>query len=340
MSLVEPALMLVLVLCFLGAATLSVAEVSIIRVRRSEVLVDAGERRSSSRDLLELLDDLPVVLNSILLLVLLFQVCTATIGGFLAGRWFGGIGVTVATFAVTAVLFLYAEAVPKTVAVRSPKRMALRLTPLLKAVVRVLRPFVAVLVRLADLQSPGSTVSLGALTEEEIRALARESAAAGEIAEHDVVLVDRSFEFNDRSVGEVMVPRGGVRAVQARETVGTALTRAFQLGHRRLPVYRRDLDDIVGIVRLRDLAAIARDAPGTPAEAVATEALRCRADDPISELLTKMQRAGSWLAIVTDGSDRTVGLATVEDLVAELVGEIADERRNITARRRPDQNWS
>lgn len=329
MSIVDWVLVLAFVLCFAGAATLSVAEVSIIRVRRSEVLVDAS-RRSSARQLLVLLDDLPVVLNSVLLLVLLFQVCTATIGGFLAGRWFGGVGVTVATFAITAVLFLYAEAVPKTLAVRSPKRMALRLTPLLRAVVRVLRPFVAVLVRLADLQSPGSTVSLGALSEEEIRALARESAAAGEIGAHDVVLVDRSFEFNDRSVGEVMVDRGSIQAVEATEPVATALNRAFTVGHRRLPIYERDLDDVLGVVRLRDLAAVAREAPDTPVRDLAAAVLRCRADDPISELLKQMQRAGSWMAIVTDTSDRTVGLATVEDVVAELVGEIADERSNIT----------
>jgi CBS domain containing-hemolysin-like protein len=222
-------------------------------------------------------------------------------------------------------LFVYAEAIPKTIAVRSPHQVALLVLPILEFVVALLRPFVGGLIRLANLQSSGKLTSPGALMEEEIRALTRESAAAGVITTGDAVLVDRSFEFNDRQVGDVMVARDQIRAITAQQSVTEAAARAISFGHRRLLVYGHDLDDVVGVVRLRDVAAAADNNPSAAAATVATEVLRCRPDYLISMLLRDMQRSGQRLAIVTDPDGRTVGLVTIEDLVAELVGEIADD---------------
>ena len=150
MNPVDLVLVGMLVACFAGAATLSIAEVSILRTRRAEILLDARQGRSRAKHLLRLLDELPIVLNCVLLVVLLLQVTAATVAGALAGRWFGGVGVTIATVMITIVLFVYGEAVPKTMAVRSPQAMALRMTPLLRILVPLVRPPVAVLVRLAD----------------------------------------------------------------------------------------------------------------------------------------------------------------------------------------------
>ncbi len=325
MNLLEPVLILALHGCAVSAGVLSVAEVSIVRVRRSQVLVDARKGVARSEQLLQLIDDLPVVLNTVLLLVLLCQVGAATIAAFLAERWFGGLGVTVATFVLTATLFVYAEAIPKTRAVRVPETTALRLTPMLRHLVRFLRPIVIALVRLADLHSPGSVGALGPSSEAEIRALAIESAEAGAIGRGDADLVERSFEFNDRAVRDVMVPRSRIEAVSGDRTVTEVRDRAIALGHRRLPVYRDGLDDVVGVVRLRDLVALAATDPGTTAESAMTSVLTCPPHQLISELLQRMQVTGQWLAVVIDGGS-TVGLATIEDIVAELVGEIADER--------------
>ncbi|MCP4222480.1 MAG: DUF21 domain-containing protein [Actinomycetia bacterium] len=325
MSLIDPLLVAMLIVCFAGAAAFAVAEVSILRVRRSEVLLDADQLRPRARELLRLLDELPVVLNCVLLVVLLLQVSAATIASSLAVRWFGGVGVTIAAFVMTTVLFVYGEAVPKTMAMRSPHVMALRMTPLLRALVRVMRPPVTLLVALADLQTPGGSVSTRALTEREIRALAHEAAEVGEIEVDDVALVDRSFEFNDRCVADVMVERDRICSVTSSESVSDALHRAIPFGHRRLPVCGDDVDDIVGVVRLRDVASVVRTAPSAAVGSVATEALRCGPSQLISELLRRMQASGQWLALVADTDGLTVGLATIEDVVAELVGEISDE---------------
>jgi len=311
--------------CFVLAAALAIAEVSLIRVRRSAVLVDAERGDHRARQLLALLDEFPVALNSVLLLVLSAQVAAATIAGFLAERWFGGVAVTITSIVLTAVLFVYAEAVPKTVAVRAPDVWARRVTPFVRVVTTVCRPVVAVLVRLADLQSPGHDTMVGALTEDELRALANESAAVGVIDRDDAALVDRSFDFGDRRVADVMVPRERVVFVGADEPVERIVAGALESGHRRFPVSSGGVDDIVGFVRFRDIAAAERATPSAAATEIMTAVMRCRAEDPIARVLDRMQESGTWLAIASDPAGRTLGLVTIEDIVAELVGEISDD---------------
>ncbi len=326
MDLVDLLLVGALVICFAGAALMGASEVSIVRLRRSMVLTEARSDDGRVEHLLRLLDDLPAVFNAVLLLALGFQVSAAAITGLLAERWFGGAGVATATVVLTAALFVYAEAVPKTRAMRAPRSTALRVTPLLRVIATVLRPVVSVLVWLAGLQARGPVSAVGVLTEEEIRALTLESAAAGEIGERDADLVVRSFEFNDRQVGEIMVDRDDMTSVANHVTAVDALTLAVASGHRRLPVHGVDLDQIIGVVRLRDLAAATTSGSNPVVSSLADEVLRCRSDELISNLLTRMQRSGRWMAVVADIDDQTVGLVTIEDVVAELVGEIEDER--------------
>ncbi len=311
--------------CVGGAAVLAAAEVTLIRIRRAEVVVSAEEGDTRSTALLRLLDDLPATLNSVLLVVLLLQVGAATISGVLAARWFGALGVTASSVVLTFVLFVYGEAIPKTLAVRSPLRYARRLTRVLRVVRIAARPAVSVLLRLADLQSVGQP-DFGAVTERQLLSLARESAEVGEIEPEDAALVERSFEFGDQRAGDIMIPRAEIEAVVLDESVTDAFARAVAAGHRRLPVLDGDLDHVAGIVRLRDVAAAATGEEPPTVESVMTPVLFCAADEPISDLLRRMQAAGRWLAIVRGERGSTVGLLTIEDIVAELVGEIADER--------------
>jgi CBS domain containing-hemolysin-like protein len=322
---VDGGLVMAWVGCFLGVAGLSVAEVAILRVRRSRVEVAARAGDARARRLLRLLDDLPLTLNTILLLALLLQVSTATIGGYLAQRQFGNVGVSAATVVITVVLFLYAEAIPKTMAIRSSYQMARLVTPVLAPLVGVFRPLVRLLVWLADQQTPGTGAQLSAFSEEELRALARESALAGVIEVADARLVDRSFEFGDRRVEEIMVGRESIVSVGADQTLLDSSRAALSAGHRRLPIVGAGLDDVIGVARLRDVVAAMRADSQESVASVATPVLRTGPDRPISQLLRRMQQASQWLAIVEDDRGRTVGLVTVEDVVAELVGEIAEE---------------
>ena len=171
-------LLAVLTIAVAGAAALAAAEVAILRLRRSRIRVAGDSGDATAVGLLKLLEDLPLVLNTVLLSVLFLQVGAATVAGFLAARFFGGPGATAASVLLTGVLFLYGEAIPKTIAVRHPEAVARRAARPLRILVIVLRPVVKVLTTLANWQIPGSLSQPtdDSMSEAELRAVLRESA--------------------------------------------------------------------------------------------------------------------------------------------------------------------
>ncbi len=317
------ALIAVLVSAFVGAAVLAVVEVSLLRVRVSRVRVDAAQGDRRSQDLLLLLEELPLVMNTVLFIVLLCQVSVAATSGYLAQQWAGGPWVTVVSILVSLLLFVYAESLPKTMAVRAPHERALRAARSLRFLVRLWRPVVAALVAFAGLHAPEQATAVDVVSERELRLLARQAAQAGEIAASDAQLVDRSFIFGDQRVADVMVDRSDIVAVSASDPIDVTMQVAVAAGHRRLPVIDQTLDNVVGVVRLRDLVA-ARSQYDSASAQVMKPPLFCRADESIAVLMERMRNSSTWLAIVRDPTGITVGLATVEDIVAELMGEIEE----------------
>ena len=182
------------------------------------------------------------------------------------------------------------------------------------------------LVAFADLQAPGKGIvgRLG-VTEQELRLLAEEAAAIGAIEESDAELVDRAFELGDTLVHEILVPRTDVVAVAADTHVREALDVAVRSGHRRIPVYRTSLDDIVGVVRMRDLAAAVADDVDATAVDLAGPAIIVPESKRVIELLKEMQEGSVHVAIAVDEHGGTEGIVTIEDVAAELLGEVADE---------------
>ena len=304
---------------------LALIEASLLHLRRSEVVVHAQSGDHKASRLLALVDDLPRVMNAVLLAVLLGQVTATAIAGGLARHWFGGTGITIATIAVAVVLFVYGEAIPKTLAIRHPFAIARRLSGPIRWLNLVLRPVVSVLVAIANAQSPGLTTNtVTAMSEQELRHVTGESAMAGRIEAEDAELIERAFILGDLSVGEIMVPRARIAAVADDTPVEDALRRTIAAGHRRLPVFRGGMEHIVGFVRLRDLADAATDGRAVDVATLVQPALSVPATMRVIDLLRAMQSSGNHLAVIVDALGRTEGIATIEDAVEDLVGTIAD----------------
>lgn len=307
---------------FLVAFVLAAAETALVRVSRVRIsaLAEEGGRRAART--LRLLDDLPTVLNTILLVVLLVQIGAATITGILAARWFGSFGVTVATLLLTVFLFVYSEAIPKTYAYRNPVPVVTVLAYPVGALTALLRPIVSVLVKFADLHAPGRGIATTpTVTERELRSLAAAAATEGEISEADLKLIEGAFRLGDRVAGEVMVPRVDMVAVAASATTEEALELAIGTGHRRLPVHDGGIDNIVGVVRQRDLVLGAGAVMGD----IAYPPLLVAETKRVLELLREMQEGGTHVAIVIDEHGGTSGMVTIEDIVEELFGVVSEE---------------
>jgi CBS domain containing-hemolysin-like protein len=321
-------LLVALGVVFAAAVVLAAAEASLLRVSRVSAAVRAEEGDRAAARVLRLVDDLPLVMNTILLVVLLAQIGAATIAGYVAERHFGNAGVTVASVGLTLVMFVYAEAIPKTVAVRHPLRVARAVSVPMAVLSTVLRPIIRVLLAFADLQAPGKGIPPPhGVTEAELRRLALEAAEAGHIGMSDLEMIERAFAAGDEPVGAVLVPRIDVVAVDAAAALGDALDLALRHGHRRLPVIRKDLDDVVGVVRLRDLAAaVAAGTDTTPLE-LSEPALVVPEQRRVMDVLRDLQRQPGTLAVVVDEHGGTAGIVTIEDVVAEIVGETREPGR-------------
>lgn len=318
-------LLILLAGLFLLAVFLAAAEAAMLRVSGTRARVRAEEGDAGAARVVRLVDDLPRVLNAVLLMVLLAQIGAATVAGFIAERHLGNLGVTLASVVLTLVMFVYAEAIPKTWAVRRPLAVARIVARPVALIALALRPVVGVLIWFADLQAPGKGIRTPAsVTEAELRRLAAEAEEAGEIDSSDRDLIERAFRVGDAVVAEVIVPRIEMVAVRAESPAQQALDEALEHGHRRLPVYGDDLDDITGVVRLRDLAAAVSEGGTVTAADLQRPALVVPETKRVIEVLREMQQGGGPVAIVVDEHGGTTGMATIEDIVEELVGEIAD----------------
>ena len=317
-------LLLALALLIVLAAFLAAAEASLVRMPKVRAASLAAGGGSAEARLAALVDDLPRVLNAILLAALLSQIGAATLVGILSSRWFGNLGVTLASIALTLVLFVYGEALPKTYAVRHPDRVALRLARPVGVLELILRPIVSALVWVADLQMPGKGISTPTVTEDELRRLASDAATEGEITESDRTLIERAFRFGDKRADDIMVPRLDIVAVAAGTSTEDALDVALGAGHRRLPVYEDSIENITGVVKLRELVR-ARDRGVQSVDQVAERPLVVPESKRIIDLLDDMQESSQHLAVVVDEYGGTAGLVTVEDVAEELLGTISEE---------------
>ena len=334
-------LITVFVTAFTAAVFLAAAETSVLRISSVRAVTLARKEGRRGKRLAKLIDRLPRVLNTILLTALLSQIVAATVVGILMERRFGSLGVTIGSFILTMILFIYAEAIPKTYAVRHADRVGLALSGAVAALEWVLRPIVWVLVAFADLQAPGKGITTSpTVTEGELRLLAGRAAAEGEIEASDVELIERAFRFGDRRTDDIMVPRTEVVGVPSDTPVKEAIQVALKAGHRRLVVYETDLDDVTGIARLRDLVAVPSDRAGFPVGQLSQEPLVVPETKRVVTLLREMQETGTHLAVVVDEYGGMAGLVTVEDIAEELLGSISADGGDADLVQIGEASWS
>jgi CBS domain containing-hemolysin-like protein len=216
---------------------------------------------------------------------------------------------------------------PKTFAVQHTDRVALRLAPIIVWITRAVGPVARLLVGVANVVMPGRGIPEGPFaTEQEIRAMAEVASEEDTIEEEEKELIHSIFEFGDTLVREVMVPRPDMVTAPVRATLRDVLDLIVRHGYSRIPIYREAADDIVGVAYAKDLL---RHLHAGKADAALENIMRSPYFVPdskkVSDLLREMQQRRVHIAIVSDEYGSTAGLVTIEDLLEEIVGEIADE---------------
>ncbi|PPF22376.1 hemolysin family protein [Rathayibacter sp. AY1A7] len=237
----------------------------------------------------------------------------------------------VAIVIATLLSMILGELVPKNFALALPRATAKLVVPLQTAFTTVFRPAVALLngsanalLRLVGIE-PKEELS-GARSAEELSSLVRHSASAGLLEEDTADLLGRTLRFSALTAGDVMTPRLRLSTVERASTAQDVLDLARTTGFSRFPITDDDIDDIVGVVHVKQAVAVPRGKRSdVPVTALRSEPLRVPETMKLDVLLTELRGRGFQLAVVVDEYGGTAGVATLEDLVEELVGEVADE---------------
>jgi CBS domain containing-hemolysin-like protein len=318
-----------IIVLLLASAFLALAETSLTRVSKVRVRVLEEEGLPGARALGRLIRRPEEFINPVLLVILVLQTVQTALTTIVCDRLFGGAGVAVGLFVNVVVVFVLAEAAPKTWAVQHTDKAALLAARPVRMLVRLapLRLLSRGLIGLTNIILPGKGLKQGPfVSEEEFLAMADEAVEAEVIEAEEQVLIRQIIEFGDTVVREVMVPRPDMITVGSDYRVDAVMEIVLLNGYSRIPVVGESIDDVVGLVYAKDLMRAERDGC---ADAEVAKLMRPAEFVPetkrVTELLREMQAESFHMAIVIDEYGGTAGLVTLEDLIEELVGEIVDE---------------
>ena len=317
---------LVVVLVLFGSI-LAIAEASLTRMSRVRALALVEERRRNAVLLERIEADPPRFLNAIYLAVMFCQNGSAILVAIIAERTFGGVGITLISVGFTLLYFVIVEAMSKTFAVLHSDRAALAVAPLVWFLGRVLALPTRALIGIANVLLPGRGLKEGPfVSEADLRSMAEVGHEEGTIERDEKELIHSIFEFGDTIIREVMVPRPDIQAIEADKTLRDVQALVLQHGYSRIPVFDTDLDNVVGVVYAKDvLKALHQGKHDMPLSDVVRQARFVPESKRVADLLRDMQKEKFHIALVTDEYGSVSGLVTLEDLLEELVGEIADE---------------
>jgi CBS domain containing-hemolysin-like protein len=312
-----------------AAAFLAAAETSLTRMNRIKAITLDEEGRRGGRSLVRLVEHPERFLNPVLFLLLLCHLLAATLVGYVAAHLFGPLGVAAATFFEVVVIFVLAEAAPKTYAVQHPEKSALFSARLVAPIVAF--PLVSFLARaligLSNVIIPGKGLKEGPyVSEQEILAMADVAVEEEVLEREERALIHSIIEFGDTVVREVMIPRTDMVTVEGKSRVADVIEVAMAAGYSRIPVFEQGIDDIAGLIYTKDLVRAEREGrPDAEVRSLVRDAHFVPETKRVSELMREMQKDKFHMAVVVDEYGGTAGLVTLEDLIEELVGEIVDE---------------
>lgn len=313
---------------FSGAET---AFSSLNRVKLKAMCIDGKNNRPIERAL-ALAENYDVVLSTVLIGNNIVNIaCTS-----LATLFFTGVlgdnsdlGATVSTIVMTVVVLIFGEVTPKAFAKDKAEGVAIAISPIIKFFIVLFAPlnfFFRGWKRLMN--KVLKTGKADTVTEEELKSYVVEAHTGGEIDENESELIRSSIEFDDIDVGDILVPRVDVEAVDKYAPLAE-IERVFNsTNFSRLPVYINDIDNIVGVIHERDFQS-ARKRGLKSLRTVLKPVPMVSPDTKISKLLRILQKNKTHLAVVIDEFGGTEGIVTLEDILEELVGEIWDEHDEV-----------
>jgi CBS domain containing-hemolysin-like protein len=277
-------------------------------------------------------DDPPRFLNTALLLRTVFEISAIVlvalvVFGIFSGTWER---VLITAGSMIVISYIVWGVAPRTLGRQHSDRVACAAAGPLVFFTRVLGPFPRLLIMIGNALTPGKGFTDGPFaTEAELREMVDFAEASAVIESGERRMIHSVFDLGNTLVREVMVPRTDMVFIEEHKTLRQAVSLSLRSGFSRIPVIRDGLDDVVGVLYLKDVIKRVYDSPGTQSTERVGPMMRqpvwCPDSKPVDELLQEMQAKRVHLVIVVDEFGGTAGMATIEDILEEIVGEITDE---------------
>jgi putative hemolysin len=329
---VEALYLMLLFICLVLSAFFSSSETAFISLERFRVQHMVETKVRGAKRVAKLIERPERFLSTILLGNNLVNTAAAALGTILAvSVWGQEQGVVIATFGVAVVLLIFAETMPKTFANRHAERLSLLFVRPIEIISWLFTPVVAVLSWLASRLTKligGTPVPKSLVSEEEIRTMITVGHKEGTVEEAEADMLHAVFEFGDRPVSEVLVPRPEVVGVEKGKTLAEFLAIYSESPISRFPVYEENMDNVVGILSIKDVlmaqekGAITND---SPIDELIRPAYFTPETKRISELFTEMRDKNYRMSIVVDEYGGTAGIVSLSRLMEEIVGPVGDE---------------
>lgn len=312
-----------------------------VNKNRIKVLADEGSKRAVL--LQTLFEDSTKFLSTIQVAITLagfFSSASAATGiSQVLGGWIAQFGIpysnTIAVVVVTIILsyftLVFGELVPKRIALQKAEAFSLFVVQPIYIISKILSPFI----KLLSLSTNGFLHLIGmktenleeAVSEEEIKKMLETGSENGVFNEIEKEMINSIFSFDDKTAKDVMVPRREVFAIDIEEPLEKILDEILETRHSRIPVYEEQIDNIIGILQVKDVMIEARKKSFEEVDirALLKEAFFVPDGKSTDELFREMQKTKNRMAVLIDEYGGVSGILTVEDLVEEVMGEITDE---------------
>lgn len=316
----------VIVALLAGSAFFSASETSLLSVNRLRLraLSDAGNR--SAKRLTKLLENPNQLIATILIGNNLVNIVSSTLATALAIQILGPIGTGVAAAVMTVVVLIFGEILPKSAAAHYAEPIAFRVSSLISILARILSPVSYVFDKLSKffLGLFGGRNETARVTEEEIRTLITLGQEEGVLDEQEHDWIHSVFHFGETTAEEVMVPRIDIIAVDVNSNLDDVMRTFVESPYSRLPVYEGSIENVVGVVYIKDLLRAIHEGKDDLSE-ILRPVLYVPESLSIEIVFGRMKRQRITTAIVLDEYGQTVGMLTPSDIIEEIMGRIWDE---------------
>lgn len=315
---------LTIIFLILVSAFFSSSEMAFVSINKAIVIDKARKGNKKAKILEKLLENPDNVISAIVIGNNLVNIFASILAGVIATNVFGNIGIGIATVIMMLLVLIFSESTPKAFGIKNEK-LALNVARSLSFVTKLFHPLVVMLNYISNgiISIIGGKEKDNGVTEHEIMAMMRLGEEEGTIEKDEREMVNDVFEFDETRAYEIFTPKDKVEFIHEDDSIDDLVKKSIKTGFSRFPAYRKDLDDVVGMVHVKD-SLIVMD-KSIPVKKIMRKILRINSSMKADDVLREMKRYKTHLALLQDSKGKLLGLVSMEDLIEEIFGEISDE---------------